>query len=231
MINIDNILNTEVSLYPWAHRVINNIFNKDAFEIINAAASHLSYLSVIDQTTPVHIDEAIGYGISKDAENVILDSADLLLKHLEQIIGVHCLNGRLKGSYFIMPKFGITGRQFQYPIHDESVYKVMNLVCYLQPEHSVGTKLYSGPTAELLVKQIEWQPNRAALFYPGKDITWHNWTGQPSDQPRITLNFFVERMEALQNTLYKPGEDEASLQSLLWFYEKIGQDRLHINIG
>jgi hypothetical protein len=231
MININNILNTAVSVDPWAHRVIDNIFSKESFEIINAAASHLSYLSVIDRTVPVHIDEAIRYGISKDAENIILDSADMLLRHLEQIIGSHCLNGRLNGSYFIMPKFGITGRQFQYPIHDESVYKVLNLVCYLQPENSVGTKLYSGPADNLLAKQIEWEPNRAALFYPGKDITWHNWTGQQSDQPRITLNFFVERMEALQNTLYKPGDDTDSLQSLLWFYEKIGHGRLHINIG
>lgn len=231
MINISNIVNTPVDLNPWPHKVIDNIFTKESFDIINQAATHLSKLSIPNKTVPVHIDEAIDYGISNEAADIILDSADLILENLESIIGKYCLNGKLKGGYFIMPKFGITGRHFQYPIHDESIYKVLNLVCYLQPEDSVGTKLYSGPGPELLVKQVEWRANRAALFYPGKDITWHNWTGQQTDDPRITLNFFIEKIDGLQNTLYKPGEDEASLHSLLWFYEKIGQNRLHINIG
>jgi len=131
----------------------------------------------------------------------------------------------------ISDKTGITGRDFQYPIHDESIYKIINLVTYLQPEDSVGTRLYSGPDKGEFVTQIPWKPNRAALFYPGHRVTWHNWQGQPTNEPRITLNFFVERIEALKDTLYKPGEQENALNSLLWFYEKIGQGRLNINIG
>lgn len=227
MINIENIISAEVETIPWRHRVINNVFDNESFKIINEAASHLSYLSVVDKTVPIHIDEAIRYGISKEAETLILDSADLILTNLKEIIGDNCQNGIFGGSYFIMPKFGITGRQFQYPIHDESIYKIMNLVTYLQPNDSIGTTLYGDPEGKTNIKQVEWTPNRAVLFYPQHKKTWHNWRGQPTDQPRITLNFFVERGEALRNTLFKPGE---MTENILWFYEQMGKGRLHIEI-
>jgi hypothetical protein len=230
MINIDNIINAPLITSPWSHKIIDNIFDDKSFEVINQAASHLSHLCVSDETIPVHIDEAIALGISNESANLILDTADLLLYNLKEIVGKNCLNGAFRGGYFIMPKFGITGRNFQYPIHDESIYKIINLVTYLQPKESVGTRLYSGPDRSEFVTQIPWKPNRAALFYPKHRVTWHNWQGQPTNEPRITLNFFVQRIEALKDTLYKDGEPEDALDSLLWFYEKIGQDRLTINI-
>ena len=227
MINIDNILNAEILLDPWAHKIVDNIFTDDAFTIINSAGSALAHLSVPDKTIPIHINEAIDLGISQEAAEIILDSADMLLANLKEIMGNYCSNGIFGGGYFIMPKFGITGRNFQYPIHDESIYKILNLVTYIQPVESIGTRLYTGPDENTLIKQVYWKPNRAALFYPGHGITWHNWQGQQSNEPRITLNFFVERMEALEQALHRPGED---LDLLLWFYEKMGQGRLHVEI-
>jgi hypothetical protein len=227
MINIDNIISANVETIPWRHRIIDNVFNDDSFKIINEAASHLSYLSVEDKTIPVHINEAISYGISKEAETLILDSADLILANLKEIIGNNCQNGNFGGSYFIMPKFGITGKHFQYPVHDESIYKIMNLVTYLQPTDSIGTTLYGDPEGKTNIKQVEWQPNRAVLFYPQHKKTWHNWRGQPTDQPRITLNFFVEKGEVLKNSLFRPGED---VEDILWFYEQMGKGKLYVEI-
>jgi len=224
MINIENIISAKLETIPWKHKVINNIFTDESYKIINEAATHLRNLCVEDKTTSVFINEAIvKYNISKKAGDLILDSADLILANLKDIMGSNCQNGQFGGSYFIMPKFGITGRKFQYPIHDESIYKIMNLVTYLQPVDSIGTKLYADPEGKTGVTQIEWLPNRSVLFYPQHKKTWHNWQGQPTDQPRITLNFFVERAEALRNTLFKPGEE---IEDILWFYEKMGQGRL-----
>lgn len=228
--NINRIISSPIITNPWNHKVVDNLFTEESFNIINEAANHLLHLSVHDKTVPIHIDEAISLGISKQAGDLILDTADQILQNLVEIVGPYSLNKLLHGGYFIMPKFGITGRNFQYPIHDESIFKVLNIVTYLQPTVSVGTRLYSSPSADSLVKQVEWKPNRAAVFFPGHGVTWHNWTGQPTDEPRITLNFFVERIEVLRNSLYKPGEQEDALNSLLWFYEKIGQGRLHVEI-
>jgi len=231
MINIDNIIDAPLITTPWRHKIIDNIFDDKSFEMINQAASHLSHLCIPDKTVAVHLDEAIELGISPATADLILDTADLILYNLKEIVGENCQNGAFRGGYFIMPKFGVTGHNFQYPIHDESIYKIINLVTYLQPTDSIGTQLYSGPDKSNFVTQIPWTPNRALLIYPGHRITWHNWQGQPTNEPRITLNFFVERIEALKDTLYKPGEQEDALNSLLWFYEKLGQGRLHINIG
>ena len=47
---------------------------------------------------------------------------------------------------------------------------------------------------------------------------------------KIIDNILLKELK-LSKTLYKPGEPEDALNSLLWFYEKIGQGRLNINIG
>lgn len=229
MIQIDNIIKAPIIEWPWKHKIIDEIFTAEAFDVVLEAANNLAHLYKQDKTIPVHIDEAILLGISKSAENLILDSADLILQNLKAIVSDYSPNKVTPGTYFIMPKFGITGREFRYPIHDESMYKVMNLVCYLTPVRSVGTSLYIDQKGKM-GKQIEWEPNRAALLYPGKGKTWHSWSGHESDQPRITLNFFVEKMIGLRDTLYKKGEQADALDSLLWFYEKLGQNRLNIEI-
>lgn len=229
MIQIEKITQAPIIEWPWKHKIIDEIFTAKSFDLILEAANHLSYLYQQDKTIPVHIDEAILLGISKSAENLILDSADLLLQNLKTIVCDYSINKVTPGTYFIMPKFGITGSEFRYPIHDESLYKVMNLVCYLTPANSVGTSLYIDQKGKI-GKQIEWKPNRAALLYPGKGKTWHSWTGHQSYHPRITLNFFVEKMIGLKDTLYKKGEQSDALDSLLWFYEKLGQNRLYIEI-
>jgi hypothetical protein len=227
MINISNIISANLETIPWRHKIIDNVFSQESFDIINTAASHLAHLCEENKTVPIHLNEAIEHGISKEAEDIILDSADLILDNLKAIVGNNCQNGIFGGGYFIMPKFGITGRNFQYPIHDESIFKIINLVTYLQPISGIGTRLYGDSKGETDIKQIEWKPNRAALFYPAHNKTWHNWQGHTSDIPRITLNFFVERVEGLRNTLYKPGEP---IEDILWFHEKMGQGRLHIEI-
>lgn len=231
MINIDNILSAPLLTDPWPHKEITDVFNEQDFKIINQAATHLSYLCEENKTTPVHISEAIELGISKEATDLIIGSADLILKNVKKIVGTWSLNKLTPGGYFVMPKFGITGKNFKYPIHDESLFKVLNLVVYLQPENSQGTRLYKTQNLDSFTKQITWKTNNAALFFPGQQVTWHNWGGQEhSDIPRITLNFFIEKIEGLKDTLYKSWEDEFALNSLLWFYEKMGQDKLHIEI-
>lgn len=229
MIQIEKIIQAPILEWPWNHKVIDEVFSPKDFEYILEAADHLSFLYDKNKTIPVHIDEAILLGISKKAEDIILDSADLILQNLREIVCNYSNNKATSGTYFIMPKFGITGSYFRYPIHDESLYKILNLVCYLSPEQSVGTSLYLDQEATI-GKQLEWMPNRAAVFYPGKGKTWHSWSGQESNKPRITLNFFVEKMIGLRDTLFKKGEQPDALDSLLWFYEKLGQDRLYIEI-
>ena len=90
MININNIINAPLITSPWSHKIIDNIFDDTSFDVINRAASHLSHLCISDKTIPVHIDEAIALGISKEAANLILDTADLILYNLKEIVGNNC---------------------------------------------------------------------------------------------------------------------------------------------
>jgi hypothetical protein len=117
MININNIINAPLISSPWSHKIIDNIFDDKSFEIINQAASHLSHLCLSDKTIPVHIDEAIELGISDESANLILDTADLLLYNLKEIVGKNCRNGAFRGGYFIMPKCWSDSRYMQVVAH------------------------------------------------------------------------------------------------------------------
>jgi hypothetical protein len=127
-----------------------------------------------------------------------------------------------------MPKFGVSGNNFNYPIHTESSHKVLLIVIYLHPEESIGTSLYHGKEEKDHAKTIEWKLNRAFIMCPYKnDITWHNWENY-TGKNRVTLNIFCEKLENLQDSILKSADGDMP-EDILWLYEQISNNRLTTN--
>ena len=73
----------------------------------------------------------------------------------------------------------------KYPIHDDAPHKIFALMIYLAPQENIGTELYAGSD---LVKLIEWKPNRAVIFCPLTDVTYHAY-GSSSDRFTLMFNY------------------------------------------
>jgi len=63
-----------------------------------------------------------------------------------------------------------SGKNFDYPIHNDAEYKLLSIVVYLS-EKNIGTILYNEDKSEL---EIEWAPNKAFIF-ARDETTYHSY--------------------------------------------------------
>jgi hypothetical protein len=72
--------------------------------------------------------------------------------------------------------------------HCDAENKVLSLVTYIHPAKSVGTLIYN--KNKDFIKEVEWRPNRALIFAPLTDVTWHSYKSNKNEF-RITFNKFL----------------------------------------
>lgn len=221
MINLDAILSAPVINDPWPYKIIDNILHPEIFNRLKQAAVFLSGVEKDDQyySDGIWPSEFVRLGLDQKLSDDVITIADYLLtinkdlllqfpNHLESQIG-----------YYNIPRFNYSIGKVNSAIHDEGRSKTMALVIYLIPEQTLGTRLYNGSSQENFVKEVEWKPNRAMLMMSQPGITWHSYVG--TGAARYTLNLYFEKMESLSNL------DNVKLERKLWFYDMLGQNRLH----
>ena len=76
-------------------------------------------------------------------------------------------------------------------IHDELLTKVQSCCSYISPEHNTGTIIFD--TNKEFYKVITWKPNRALIFAPINNVTWHDFMQTEKSPERITLDYFLYR--------------------------------------
>lgn len=231
IIDIEKIKKEKIIKDPWEHKIIDNFFPEHEYQRIRKVAVEMSAQVLKDQTTyPMWMNEVLARGGDPKAVDCIIDSASEILDNLNYLLEDFTDTQKSTQGYFAMPKFGISGKDFRYPIHTESSHKVILFVIYLYPEEDVGTKLYSSQDASTFVSAIEWKENRAFLTaIKSSNQTWHNWSGNKNPS-RITLNIFCEKIEELENSIMRSGsQDKDQLDDLLWLYDKIAQGKLVTN--
>jgi hypothetical protein len=228
MIDIEKICSAPLLTDPWEHKIIDNFFPEDVFQKIRQAAQHLSKYAVEAETRPIWLHEAVEHGVDEDVVEDIITATDAVLDNINSIISSFTsLNSSTLG-YYAMPKFGVSGKNFKYPIHSESNHKVLLFVIYLDPENDHGTRLYKEKTEESFAKEIEWKPNRAFLTCPGaNDVTWHNWANS-INVSRVTLNIFCEKLESLQTSVLNSAVND-EVKDILWLYDQFNKNRLTTN--
>jgi len=227
MINIENIKTAELITDPWEYKIIDNFFPEEIFQKLSDSVRCLGNLVKDNEYQLVFINEASKLGVDSEAIEAVITATDDILDNLESILKDFNFNNRSNFGYYCMPKFGITGRNFEYPIHEDSNHKVILFVVYLYPVEEHGTILYPRDDKTTPVKCIEWKPNRAFVMCPQDKNTWHNWKNSGSDH-RITLNIFCEKLEVLEESLLKSSTSDDS-EDVLWLYEQFNNNRLTTN--
>lgn len=77
-----------------------------------------------------------------------------------------------------------TGKNYKFPIHNDTYDKLLSVVIYIAPDNNKGTTLYSTKEG-LYPKEIVWVPNRAFMF-SRNDTTWHSYESDEISS-RLTL--------------------------------------------
>jgi hypothetical protein len=222
LINLEAILSAPVINYPWPYKIIDNILDPVAFEKIRKAAIFLSNIDKDDQyySDGIWPNEFTKLGLDQQLVDDVANIADQLLTIQPNILNQFPDHLTSQVGYYNIPRFNYSIGKVNSAIHDEGYSKTMALVIYVIPEQTAGTRLYNGPNPENFVTEVEWKPNRAMLMMSQPGVTWHSYIG--SGPPRYTLNLYFEKMESLNHF------DKLDLDRKLWFYDMMGQNKLHV---
>ena len=79
----------------------------------------------------------------------------------------------------------LTGKDYKFPIHDDTPNKLLSGVVYINPKNNSGTIFYDDQkgTNE---KKVDWKQNRAVFFSRKEKETWHSYQGD-GKSTRIAL--------------------------------------------
>jgi len=105
-----------------------------------------------------------------------------------------------------------TGKDYKFPIHDDTPNKLLSGVVYLYPEINTGTIFYSNKKGDNK-KVIEWRQNRAVFFSRIERETWHSYEGNRiSDRIALVYNLMTRNIREV----YKIEKKNYFFGSLRW---------------
>ena len=78
-----------------------------------------------------------------------------------------------------------TGKNFNFPIHDDIPNKLLSGVIYIKPEKNSGTVFYKTKSGKGK-NEIEWEVNKAIFFSRSERETWHSYSGDGISS-RVTI--------------------------------------------
>ncbi len=107
-----------------------------------------------------------------------------------------------------------TGKNYKFPIHDDTPNKLLSGVIYLYPEKNTGTIFYGNKKGDNK-EVVEWKQNRAVFFSRHERETWHSFEGD-GNSDRVVLVYNL-----VSNNLKKIFEIENKNFLIGWFRNKI----------
>jgi hypothetical protein len=188
---IKKIIESDLHINPWPHKLIDDFFEREIFEEIKKF-SQISIDTIgvgsgqpIDPHSLIQIKSLLDPVIY----NNILEINSQLLRHTDDIAKTFPYY-RKYGSYYSLPSFHfLKPNSGIHAIHDEVIDKTISIVVYIHPDRGLGTKLYHKKTIDSLHSEVEWKPNRALIFCGQENVTWHDFG--TDERPRATVNFFM----------------------------------------
>ena len=217
MINIDEILNSPLEEDPWPHIVVDNVLDKNSLESCKRICKDILNANEFHEKETIWMSDVLKLGVNLSDVNNIINDADVLVKNYESISNIFPNSLKSNLGYFNNPRIGMSMAKSIGEVHDEGTNKVMAFVIYLEPEESLGTLLFKDKNT--FSKEVKWKQNRGLLFFSQPEKTWHSFNS--TDHIRLTLNFYYEKIEAL-NHLNK----NSTADQLSWLHEKLGNNTL-----
>lgn len=105
-----------------------------------------------------------------------------------------------------------TGKNYKFPIHDDTPNKLLSGVIYLYPIQNTGTIFYSNKKGSDK-KVIEWKQNRAVFFSRVERDSWHSYQGDNvSNRIALVYNLMTYRIKEV----YKIEKKNYFLGNLRW---------------
>jgi len=87
-----------------------------------------------------------------------------------------------------------TGKNYKFPIHDDTPDKLLSGVIYLKPEKNAGTIFYNSKSGGDK-KVIDWKVNRAVFFSRKERETWHSYEGDKiNNRLALVYNLMTTRI-------------------------------------
>ena len=228
MILIENIKSPAVITDPWQYKIADNVFDNALFTRIVEAAEHLSNYAEDGGNIRFFLYKAEKLGVDPETIKQITQAANKLLENVDSIVSDFPYQNISKSGYFTIPHFTVSGNNFTFPIHTDSIQKTLTLAVYVSPQTHTGTRIYNGPTEEQFETELEWKPNRAFILAPCKqtaDSGWHTWNSY-TGQPRVTLNISCQRIETLQETMKEFFNEDDMSDGIPWVLDQFGQNNL-----
>lgn len=164
---------------PWPHLVIDNFFHNESWEYVkNKEGLFKKYKQSAQKK-----NHGVSFSFIQDEYLIEYFSQKLSIEYLCSKFPVHRDFSHLDPSL----SFKVSRIPRASSIHDEVSDKVFSVIVFVEPEHNIGTVLFDKD--KNFNKVVTWKPNRAVVFAPIDNTTWHafgNW--ERSD--RYTIDFF-----------------------------------------
>ena len=117
----------------------------------------------------------------------------------------------------------VTGKNYKFPIHDDTPNKLLSGVIYLKPNKNTGTIFYSNKKGDDK-KEIEWKINRAVFFSRSEKNTWHSYEGDGvSHRIALVYNLMTNKIKEVYKIERKSflfGQLRYKLNPVLYKYFK-----------
>ncbi len=183
------------------HRIIDDFFTEDVFvELCSLSTDHLGPTDKEIYSASVSLD-----GTIKQYQRTAHNRRNLLDGKLARKIHntthsdmMHLLEELApeKVKLYDHSKINVimSGKDFNYPIHNDSRKKLLTIIVYVSPEKNKGTLLYSSESGEDRY-EVEWKQNRAFIFSRKENGIWHSVEGDGvSNRLIISYNLKTQRL-------------------------------------
>ena len=176
---------------PWLYYTVDNYFPADLFKEISYSIQDF----IENGYERMHESQNGILQRSSDIINVIGNEAlaSFNKSAKDKVYNLYNVDIKEKRKYNEIKFMEVGGN---YPIHDESLNKILSVVVYMYPiinSDVLGTKIYD--MKKDYHSSIEWIPNRAMIFMRETGVSWHSYDN-PTTDVRVTCNHFL-----LDNTI------------------------------
>lgn len=117
----------------------------------------------------------------------------------------------------------LTGKNYKFPIHDDTPNKLLSCVIYIYPNNNCGTILYENKKGHGK-KIIEWKQNRNLIFSRIERKTWHSFESDGvSDRVALVYNLMttqIKKVYKIEKKSYLIGKFRWKINPYLYNYFK-----------
>ena len=160
----------------FKYKVIDNYFDEKDLLELTLIANDPNNLQGLTDDNKIHIqlEEKFKDYLIKKYQNSWISYLDELYPQKKKLFDTASI------------QVSITGKNCKYPIHNDSLSRILSGVLYLLPKENIGTIIYDDEKKN--PKEIKWKVNRAFVFSRKDKSTWHSYSSDGVNN-RCTVNF------------------------------------------